>query len=403
MKKWIAIVLLVSLLLSGCGGGSTDLMAHYIPRAVEAETVSNSGAVDFAVSLLQNSAVEGESILISPLSVLSALAISANGAEGQTLTQMEGVLGTSREELNGWFYHYLKALDEDEMLHLANAIWFNTSRRFEADKDFLQTNADYFGAGIYGAPFDWSTLADINNWVEHHTSGMIRNILDEIPEEAVMYLVNALAFEAEWVSVYEKSQVRDGIFTTEDGRALDVELMYDTDGRYLETDNATGFMRCYKGNDYAFVALLPKEGTTVSQLVESLEGAALADLLAQPQSLYVETAIPKFEAESTLDMNEILMNMGMTDAFDPERADFTGLGTSVDGNVHISRVIHKTFISVAEKGTRAGAATVIENSDRAIDVTDAKKVYLDRPFVYMIVDCSENLPVFMGTCMEIGN
>lgn len=397
------MVLLAAMLLSGCSATSTDLMANYIPRAVKTEGAQNVGAADFAVDLFRGSVSQGENTLVSPLSVLSALAMTANGAEGQTLAQMEQVLRADRQTLNSWFCSYLKALEQQEMLRLANGIWFNTHDRFEADKAFLQTNADYYGASVYAAPFDRTTLADINNWVERRTDGMIRNILDEIPDGALMYLVNALAFEAEWVDVYEENQVRDGVFTTEDGRALDVELMYGEDSRYLETDNATGFMRFYKGGDYAFVALLPKAGMTVAQLVESLEGEALTALLRQSQMVSVRTAIPKFETECSLNLNEILMNMGMTDAFDPDTANLTGLGTSAAGNIYIGRVLHKTFISVAERGTRAGAATLVEANDQAMDMGDAREVMLDRPFVYMIVDCSENLPFFMGTCMEIGS
>lgn len=404
MKKWIAGLLAMTLLLSGCGGASADLTEGYIPRKVEPAAAAYDGAADFAVELFRHSVTEGENTLISPLSVLNALAMTVNGAEGETLAQMEAVLGASRETLNEWCYRYRKELAQQDMLHLANGIWFSTHPRFAVSEAFLQTNADYFDAGIFAAPFDQSTLTDINNWVADRTHGMIRHILSEIPDGAVMYLVNALAFEAEWVNIYEKDQVREAVFTTEDGRAQEAELMYSSEYRYLEHEKATGFMRYYRGNDYAFVALLPREGVSVSQLVESLDGASLTAMLAQPQTIPVETAIPKFEAESSLDMNNILMDMGMTETFDPETADLTGLGTSAAGNIYIDRVLHKTFISVAEKGTRAGAVTVVEANDRAMAVeTDSKEVYLDRPFVYMIVDCSENLPFFMGTCMEIGS
>lgn len=402
MKRILAWVLLAAL-LTGCSTSTEDLTAGYIPRTVSGPVLTpDSHPANFAVRLLQNSVTAGENTLISPLSVLSALAMTANGANGETLAQMEAVLGATPEQLNSWIHSYMSGRRDDDALYLANAIWFNTHQRFTPNADFLQTNADYFGAGVHAAAFNDATRRDINAWVSGHTGGMIRDILDEIPDGALMYLVNALAFEAKWATVYTGDQVRGGTFTTEDGRTQDAQLMYDTVYAYLETENAAGFLRHYQ-DGYAFAALLPDEGVTVAQLVESLDGDSLAALLSAPQSIAVDTAIPKFESGSSLEMSGILQNMGMTDAFDPVLADLTGLGTSTGGNIYINRVIHKTFISVGEQGTRAGAATIVEANDRAMAVTeDDKEVILDRPFVYMIVDTEQNLPIFMGTCMELG-
>ena len=406
MKKPIAMVLALAMILSGCGtaSASTDLMAGYVPQQVPDKVLMpQTHPANFAVSLFQASAAEGENSLVSPLSVLTALAMTANGAEGETLTQMEQTMGASRAQLNSWLHSYLSEQKEAEALHLANAIWFNSKEALQVEPDFLQTNADYFGAGTQSAPFDDSTCREINRWVEDNTGGMIENILDRIPQDAVMYLVNALAFEAKWERVYTADQVRDAVFTTEDGREQKVEMMYDTGSRYLETDNATGFLRYYEGGRYAFAALLPEAGTTVSELVASLDGDTLTAMLAAPEKIPVDTGIPKFEAGSTLELGEILRSMGMANAFDPLAADFSAMGTSTDGNIHISRVLHKTFISVGEQGTRAGAATVVENSDSARAVVDTAAVILDRPFVYMLVDCEAGLPFFLGTCMEMGN
>ena len=402
MKRIIALVVLLAL-LTGCAGTTEDLTAGYIPQAVSDKVLMpDTHPANFAVSLFQSSVEAGENTLVSPLSVLAALAMTANGAEGETLAQMEQVLGATPAQLNSWLHSYLSQRKEDDALRLANAIWFNTHERFTPNQDFLQTNADYFGAGIHAARFDDAARRDINDWVADHTGGMIRDILDQIPDDAVMYLVNALAFEAKWAAVYTEDQVREGTFTTEDGREQNAQLMYDTLYSYLETENATGFIRHYQGG-YAFAALLPNEGTTVSELVAGLDGDSLTELLSEPRSIAVDTAIPKFKAESTLEMSTILQNMGMTDAFDPMLADLTGLGTSSAGNIFISRVLHKTFISVGEQGTRAGAATIVEANDRAMAVTeDDRQVILDRPFVYMLIDTENDLPIFMGTCMELG-
>ena len=417
MKKTRISLVIISLLLvcamavnlTGCTMKvqAKDLMEGITPNNVDALddlSSQNADVTDFAIRLFKESNENGKNTLISPLSVLCALAMTANGAEEETLAQMEEVLGMTTDELNLYLYSYMKNLPQGDKykLSLANSIWFTEDERFTVNQDFLQTNADYYGADIYKAPFDKQTLKDINNWVKQNTDGMIPEILDQIPPEAIMYLVNALAFEAEWSEIYEKHQVKDGEFTKEDGTKQDVKFMYGSEGTYFEDEKATGFMKRYKGGKYAFVAMLPNEGVSVSEYIASLDGESLNALLANPQYATVRTSIPKFETEYKVDMSDILQSMGMTEAFDMYNADFEGLGTSTDGNIYISRVLHKTFISVGEKGTKAGAATIVEMNDcAAAEPTEPKEVYLDRPFVYMLVDCENNIPFFIGTMMDV--
>ena len=417
MKKTRISLVIISLLLvcamavnlTGCTMKvqAKDLMEGITPNNVDALddlSSQNADVTDFAIRLFKASNENGKNTLISPLSVLCALAMTANGAEEETLAQMEEVLGMTTDELNLYLYSYMKNLPQGDKykLSLANSIWFTEDERFTVNQDFLQTNADYYGADIYKAPFDKQTLKDINNWVKQNTDGMIPEILDQIPPEAIMYLVNALAFEAEWSEIYEKHQVKDGEFTKEDGTKQDVKFMYGSEGTYFEDEKATGFMKRYKGGKYAFVAMLPNEGVSVSEYIASLDGESLNALLANPQYGTVHTSIPKFETEYKVEMSEILQDMGMTEAFDMYNADFEGLGTSTGGNIYISRVLHKTFISVGEKGTKAGAATIVEMNDcAAAEPTEPKEVYLDRPFVYMLVDCENNIPFFIGTMMDV--
>ena len=417
MKKTRISLVIISLLLvcamavnlTGCTMKvqAKDLMEGITPNNVDALddlSSQNADVTDFAIRLFKASNENGKNTLISPLSVLCALAMTANGAEEETLAQMEEVLGMTTDELNLYLYSYMKNLPQGDKykLSLANSIWFTEDERFTVNQDFLQTNADYYGADIYKAPFDKQTLKDINNWVKQNTDGMIPEILDQIPPEAIMYLVNALAFEAEWSEIYEKHQVKDGEFTKEDGTKQDVKFMYGSEGTYFEDEKATGFMKRYKGGKYAFVAMLPNEGVSVSEYIASLDGESLNALLANPQYATVRTSIPKFETEYKVDMSDILQSMGMTEAFDMYNADFEGLGTSTDGNIYISRVLHKTFISVGEKGTKAGAATIVDmKNGAAAEPTEPKEVYLDRPFVYMLVDCENNIPFFIGTMMDV--
>ncbi|MEL7566444.1 MAG: serpin family protein [Dehalobacterium sp.] len=414
-KRMIAGALSLTLMfsalisLSGCGttAQAADLMAGVKANTVNADVNligDNAGAVaGFAVKLFQNSVIPDENTLVSPLSVLCALAMTANGAEGKTLTQMEDVFGLNVPKLNDYLHTYLEGLPSGDKykVSIVDSIWFKDDESLEVEKNFLQTNADYYGASIYKAAFDDATLKDINTWVSDNTDGMIENILDEIPAEAVMYLINALAFDAEWENIYSENQVRDGTFTTESGETRDAEMMYNTESRYLDDGSATGFLKYYADRKYAFAALLPNEGVSVFDYIASLTGEGLINTLQNAQDVEVKTALPKFENEYSVEMSDILKAMGITDAFNADSADFTGLGKSKHGNIFISRVLHKTYIAVDEKGTKAGAATAVEMSKASAPVEKPKTVYLNRPFVYMLIDCETNLPIFIGTIMNI--
>jgi serpin B len=319
---------------------------------------------------------------------------------------MEKVLGMTAEEMNLYFYSYMNKLPQTEKykLSLANSIWFTDDDRFTVNKDFLQINGDYYGSDIYKAPFSTETLNNINEWVKNKTDGMIPKILEEISDGAVMYLVNALAFNAEWAEIFDEDHVREGVFTDENGNEQNVEFMYGEDHVYYEDEYATGFMKYYVDCKYGFVALIPNEGVSVADYVKTLNGESLNNMLNNPVHTTVYTSIPKFETEYDVQMGGKLAKMGMPDAFDEYNANFSKLGTSEGRNIYIGSVTHKTFISVGEKGTKAGAATVVEMSDtQAEPPTDIKEVNLDRPFVYMIVDCENNIPLFIGTMMNVNN
>ena len=361
----------------------------------------SKSATDFAVRLFKASNEEGKNTLISPLSVLVALSMTANGAAENTLVQMENVLGMPVDELNGFIKAYSASLPRGEKykLNLANSIWLDNG--FPANDEFLQTNTDYYGTGIYERPFnDDKTLDEINDWVNKKTEEMIPEILDEIPEDAVMYLINALAFEAEWEEMYGEYSVRENEFTKENGEKQTIQMMYSIESKYISDENAEGFIKYYKDGKYAFAVLKPKEGMSVAEYVETLNGEKLNKTLSEAQSISINAGLPKFETEYDVEMSDILKAMGMTDAFDKNVADFTGISTLKGEELFIGRVLHKTFISVCEKGTKAGAATVVEVQDECAPMYE-KTIILDSPFVYMLIDCENNIPFFIGTLMSV--
>lgn len=399
---------LALLLLTGCGGGGAprSLTADLESKAPAPEPITEAQAealTAFSLDLLRENWT-GENILLSPLSVLSALGMTANGAGGETLAQMEAVLGLPAEELNETLAAWTAGLPagKDCRVDLANSLWLRDG--FTAGRDFLQTVADWYGAEVFPAAFDGGTVRDINGWVEETTHGMIPEIIQEIPDETVLYLINALALEAEWETVYREDQVReDRIFTAEDGREAPVTLMYSSERLYLEDEHAQGFLKPYQGGRWAFAALLPEEGMGLADYAASLTGQRLHKLLADAEAGEVYAAIPKFRCEYGAELSDSLKALGMTDAFDRETADFAAMGSSPDGPLYIGKVLHKTFISVDEKGTRAGAATAVAmDAGCAMDPEPVPVVHLDRPFLYLLVDLETNLPAFIGavTAME---
>ncbi len=401
MKKWIAVFLAL-LLLAGCASQSqaADLTPepHLTPTGPQ---IPQQPPAELELGLRLLRASEAENPILSPLSVYTALSMAAVGAEGETLAQMEEVLGTDRDRRNLYLLCLLTALQGEEVT-LANGIWLRDTPDLQVQEAFLQDNADYFRSSVFSAPFDASTRDHINAWVREKTRGEIRDILDEIPQEAMLYLVNALSFEAEWENPYREHQVDAGTFTAANGEAQECRMLSSQEWSYLETAGATGFVKIYKGNQYGFAALLPGEGETPRELLEKLDGEALTRALQEPQSIKVYAAMPKFEAEYGGDQGEALKALGMPDAFDWQKADFSAMAIPPEGaSLYIGRVLHKAKIAVTELGTKAGAATVVEMAAGAAMEEDYKTVTLDRPFLYLIFHRETGVPLFMGVLDQV--
>ena len=370
----------------------------------EADDRFIKNTAEFTVNLFQKAIDNQKNSMVSPISVMFALAMTANGADGETLSQMTEVLGKDipLDELNQYLNHYAKYLPNEQKskLEIANSIWFrDDENRLTVEKDFLQTNADYYSAEIYKSPFTDQTILDINNWVKTNTDGMIEEILDEIDENAVMYLINAIVFDAEWKIVYNKNNIYQDTFTTINGTHQQTDFMASEESLYLEDGRATGFIKPYYNDKYSFAALLPNEDIAIDDYINNLTGESLLNTLYQAKPITVYAKMPKFSYEYEIKLNDILKDLGMPDGFSPKGANFTRLGRSSRGNIFIGEVLHKTFISLDELGTKAGAVTKVEMQDESA-AAEMKFVKLDRPFVYAIIDHSTNLPIFIGTVLD---
>lgn len=393
--------------MSGC---SETVKADSLMEGIERNSVPGrqpddrfiKSSADFAVRLFQESYDSEENSLISPLSVILALAMTANGAQNITLTEMEQALGgdIKLNELNEYLHSYAESLpsDENARLDIANSIWFRDSEALNVKKDFLQTNADYYNAAAYKAAFDSQTVKDINNWVKANTDGMIDKIVEEISYDTVMYLINALTFDAEWKEIYYNDNLTQGEFTSVNGDKRQVKMMHSTERKYIKDNKAQGFIKEYKGG-YSFAALLPDEGVSVNDYIQDLSGQKLLDMINGAENANVQAQLPKFSYDYTIQLNKPLKKLGMQAAFDSSAADFSRMGASDLGNIYIGDVLHKTFISVDERGTRAGAVTKVEM--KAESAMPGYSVKLDRPFIYMIIDDSSSLPIFIGAVMDI--
>lgn len=415
-KRMIANILCTAVLffalspgLSGCTVASAkapmDLMSGLKPmQDAGGKTLSAStteAVQSFSVELFRRSAQEGENVLVSPISVLMALAMTANGAAGETRTQMEEVFGCPISKLNPYFQSYLARLSSEEMkaLRLANGIWFLDHPDFTVSQDFLQANADYYGASAYQAAFDEATCREINCWVQEHTDNLIEKLMDQMPADAGMCLVNALAFDAAWEEPYEEQQVHPGNFTTDSGETQPVTMLCGEESVYLENEDFTGFLKYYEGGSYAFVGLLPREQASLEQSLKDLTGNKLQALLDGMRQIPVDVMLPEFKTEYDAKLQGLLAEMGMPDAFDPLNADFSKMNGG-KGGLFVDEVLHKTVLSVDAHGTKAAAVTgIIMEATAAWQ--ENKAVYLDRPFAYLILDCTAGLPIFMGTVTEI--
>lgn len=404
-------LLIVPLIMTSCQASLTvkanDLTKDIVPSNAAGKAPDENfvdAMADFSVKLFQKSSSDQKNSMISPLSAMLALSMTANGANGNTTAEFQQILGSSiaQDVRNQYLLGFTQSLKETEntKFHLANSIWIRkeTDRDVEIKRDFLQLNADYYGASVYDAPFDEQTVKDVNSWVSYHTNKMIPEMITDPTslEASVMLLINAMSFDAQWQRIYAKESIRSSVFTSADGKQQDAEMMHSMEWGYLEDGKATGFLKKYEGQ-YSFAALLPNEGTSVEEYVASLTGEGLIDTLQNPQSVEVSAALPKFSYDFSFSLKESLQAMGMQDAFKIESADFSKMS---DEPLYISDAIQKTHITVDEKGTKAGAATMISMNAGGAP-SEPKTVILDRPFVYAIIDNETSLPLFLGTVMEV--
>ena len=396
---------LVLSLLSGCGSSGVTALALPPPGEIQINETDEhfiSVTADYAVRLFRQSAAKEENTMISPLSVMIALAMTANGAEGISLLEMEQLLGGEDiSELNAYLAGWLPRLLASECLGIGNSLWVKDQPNVVVQPDFLQTMANYYQAEIFQEPFTEDTVKAVNDWADRNTGGLIKKIIEKLDPNTIMCLINAIVFDAQWAEVYTLEQVAKKEFTNLRNQKETVDFMYGEESFYLQDKQARGFLKPYKGYKFSFGVLLPDEEVAISDYIKQMTGSDFLRILETKQEAIVNTALPKFSYETSLEMTEILKALGMNQAFDENAAEF---GKLVDlsriDNVFVSSVIHKTFIAVDELGTKAGAVTAVIMDTKAAPM-EVYSVVLDRPFIYFIIDNASGLPIFIGTVMTV--
>ena len=419
IKRLLSIVLMAGFVLgvAGCtketsktGEKPKSLMEEVTtkevvdePDHVYDENLKNTMG-DFAFELLKNCDDGEENIMISPASIAFALGMTANGGADDTLKEMEKLLGgeLNLDLINKMYRYYAEILtsDEETMIRIANSIWINNRKDLQVKDEFLAKCLTFYDAEVYTVEFNDDTIETVNNWVSDNTDGMIDEIIKEFQGTELLMLINAIVFEAEWEYIYYEEMVWDTDFTTADGDTSKVEGMYSEEWIYLKDENTKGFIKNYKGN-YQLVALLPDEDVDIDTYVKEFTAEKYYDLLEHKLETKVETMLPKFKYEYDISMVSALKAMGLEKSFDAYNADFSKMA-ECEQNIYIGDVIHKTYIEMAEKGTKAAAVTAVILDGNAMEpMEEIKEVYLDRPFMYMIIDETTELPLFVGVVRDI--
>ena len=408
----LAGILILSICLTSCGrplaAKAANLSEKYERTATDPGAVTSDftkAFSDFSFRLFSESVGASEdNKLISPLSAMLCLSLIANGAEGETLAEMESVLGLPVGELNKALYAYTEGLvnEKDSKMELANSVWFRNTDALEVKESFLQTLADWYQAEAYGAPFDESTRKDLDEWVSEHTDGMIQKMLDEpIDPTVMMYLVNALVFDAKWAKAYEKGDVDTWLFTSQNGRKNEVQGLFSDESVYLSAEGVKGVAKLYKNAGYFFVGLLPEdEKKNLGTFISELNGSMWQELWMSRTSERVETMIPEFKIEDKTELTDILNDLGMKKMFSLD-AEFLPMASYNKESLYCSAVVQKVYLELDRHGTKAAAVTWGEMDTKSAMPVEPKKVYLDHPFVYMIVDAKYGLPLFVGSVEEL--
>ena len=358
---------------------------------------------DFGFSLFNavNNNSKGENIFISPFSISAALAMTLNGARDETNVEMTETLkysGWNKDSLNTAFRDLLQLLpdlDKKVKINNANSIWYRTG--FEVLPDFLDVNKNFFNAEVRDKDFsNPNSVIEINKWIEDKTEGKIRDVLKTLDPQAVMLLINAIYFKAQWKNEFDKKETKIEKFYLENGNQINVSMMHSSKMKlpFYQSSKFSMIDLPYSDSVYTMSILLPNINHGVDEIINDMNIVNWENIQDKMFNTEIEVAIPKFKLEYKTSLKSILPNLGMKLAFIPGVADFSGINSF--GNLYIDDVIHQSFVEVDEAGTEAAAATVVIISNTSV----GNEFYANRPFVFLIRDNKTKSILFIGKMMN---
>lgn len=426
----LAVALMLFLIpLAACSGSPAPKQSASAPANTEASTPTPAPAAniniktmafrpvdslqsgvskslsDFSLDLFRRMAAQGsgKNVFISPLSVWLALSMTYNGASGSTSAGMAQALhaaGISLSDLNAanaGLMGVLTASDPKVQISIADSIWIRKGLELAFSPDFLDRDQQYYAAQIKALDFGDAKAADtINSWVEKNTNGNIKGLVQPpIDPATVMFLINAVHFKAPWKVSFDPKKTFDGVFTTSGGIEVSAKFLSNEEDNCGYADGDIAAVRIpYASGRLEMVAVMP-EKQALGDFVKALTPDALQSYIDKCEDGSLPLTFPKFKVEYSATLNDALASMGMGDAFDASKADFTNMSQEMGKQLVISKVNHKSFIQVDEQGTEASAATSVEM--RVTAVLNAPTLDFTKPFVYLIRDTKTGAILFIGT------
>ncbi|MCX7737707.1 MAG: serpin family protein [Candidatus Kapabacteria bacterium] len=404
MKKNIFLLFIsLTFILFSCNKATEPENKPIRELTVVEKQIANSSNT-FGFNLFQKvSEKEDGNIFISPLSFSFALGMTYNGSNGETKEAMKRTLGfpdLSDLEINQSYKSLIElftTLDEKVAFNLANSIWYRDD--FSVENEFIELNKKYFNAEVSALNFMSPIAKDIiNKWCEEKTKGRIKEVIDNIPDYAVMYLINAIYFKGDWQSKFDKKYTKEQDFFKNDGRSYKVKMMMKSDSnfRYFANEKFQAIDLPYSRGDYAMTVILPNQGYNLNNLIKEFNQENYNLWISSFKKRYGHLAMPKFKLDFKRSFKDILSDMGMSIAFSEGLADFSRINKSI--KLFISEVLHKSFLEVNEEGTEAAAVTVVEISYTSIG--DEFRMTVNRPFLLVIRETKNNTILFLGKIVE---
>ena len=371
--------------------------------SVEAKALNDDAVkslADFSFSAFKSvyETAEDKRTIFSPVSLAFCLGLVANGTSGETKAEIESAYSASLSDLNENLSYLVKKINSDKTAETANSVWLRDGFANSVKSDYLKTVKSYYDAQVYASPFDDHTLSDINKWGYNATDGMIEKVIDYIDPRDVLYLINSLHFESKWKDKYEKTDIKKRSFTNENGETSAVDMLHSSHSQYMDFGNAYGVSKFYENTKYAFAAILPHEGVSLTKFVSSLTGEKFISAYKKQSRANVTLAFPEFSFDNALDLKPVLKAMGINKVFAPDTADFSAIA---DENLYLGFIKQIAKIDVSRNGTKAAAITIGGGKSTSAAPTENINVICDRPFCFAIIDVETALPLFFGTVTRI--